>query len=146
MAAYDSVGIERVQAFLDEATAAVAVEDHATWYQVDVATFLEGTPIQHHEIDPCTGDALLFLRDSLLFCCPSAGILHHFPRHLIHCFIHDHRIEPHPSDPDLLLRCELFSVTPEQEQLCWVRECLEEHQIPATQRAVATWMRWLNGA
>ena len=59
-------------------------------------------------------------------------------------------IQPHETEKNLeeklLFRGELFSVTPEAEQLCWVRDCTSDHEIPDTQSIISGWMKWLNQA
>ena len=105
--------------------------------------FLDDCQIQGHEVDESTGDSLVFLKSSLLFCSPELGVMRHYPRSLVHCFIEDKRPEKN-SENELLFRGELFSVTPEAEQLCWVRDCTNDHEIPTTQSIISGWMKWLN--
>jgi hypothetical protein len=45
---------------------------------------------------------------------------------------------------NLIFRGELFSVTPHDEQLCWILECRKEAEVPPAQKTVAGWMSWLN--
>ena len=58
----------------------------------------------------------------------------------------NHMGKKDPEDEDLLFRGELFSVTPESEQLCWVRDCTYDYEIPSTQSIISSWMKWLNQA
>jgi hypothetical protein len=144
MSPAETFSMAAVQAFLDEVTALKINTTHYDWYQVDVAAVLDGCHVEGHEVDPVSGDALLFLKSSLMFCSPETGAMRHYPRSLVHCFVDDRRKRPDVDDPELLYRGELFSVTPESEQLCWVRDCVTDHEIPIVQSAVSTWMRWLN--
>jgi hypothetical protein len=141
-----TVSHEEVQAFIDEILALNLSRKHREWYQVDVSAVLDGCQIQGHEVDSASGDSLIFLKSSLLFCSPESGLMRHYPRSLIHCFIEDKRLKSDPEDEDLLFRGELFSVTPESEQLCWVRDCTLDHEIPSTQSIISSWMKWLNQA
>ena len=110
---------------------------------MDVSAVLDDCQIQGHEVDESTGDSLVFLKSSLLLCSPELGVMRHYPRSLVHCFIEDKRPEKN-SENELLFRGELFSVTPEAEQLCWVRDCTNDHEIPTTQSIISGWMKWLN--
>ena len=76
---------------------------------------------------------------------PELGVMRHYPRSLVHCFVEDKRPEQN-KDEELLFRGELFSITPESEQLCWVRDCTSDHEIPETQSKISGWMKWLNQA
>jgi len=107
---------------------------------------LDGCDIQGHEVDQASGDSLIFLKSSLLFCSPELGVMRHYPRSLVHCFVEDKRTKKDEDDEELLFRGELFSVTPESEQLCWVRDCTLDYEIPSTQSIIASWMKWLNQA
>tara|TARA_B100000767_G_scaffold250403_1_gene252633 strand:- start:469 stop:912 length:444 start_codon:yes stop_codon:yes gene_type:complete len=140
----ETVSHEEVQAFIDEVLALNLSKKHSEWYQVDVAAVLDGCQIQGHEVDSASGDSLIFLKSSLLFCSPELGLMRHYPRSLVHCFIEDKRSNRDPEDEELLFRGELFSVTPESEQLCWVRDCTDNNEIPSTQSKISSWMKWLN--
>ena len=140
-----TVSHEEVQAFLDEVLALNIPKKYTDWYQVDVSAVLDDCQIQGHEVDESTGDSLVFLKSSLLFCSPELGVMRHYPRSLVHCFVEDKRPEKN-SENELLFRGELFSVTPEAEQLCWVRDCTSDHEIPTTQSIISGWMKWLNQA
>ena len=143
MQAGEAVAAERVQAFLDDVSRMQLKPDHMTWYQVDVANIIQKTQIHHHEISEDTGESLLFLENSLVWCSPNTGQVHHHPRHLIHCFVDDYRLaERKEGDP--LFRGELFSITPQNEQLCWLLESDEQQDLPIIQSKVSTWMAWLN--
>ena len=115
------------------------------WFHIDVAAMFSSTTIHAHEIDTDNGKSLLFLNDSLVLLCPQQHILHHFPKHLIHCFVEDRRHHVLLHD-EAVFRAELFSISPLEEQLCWVINSAEEHQIPALQAKIAKWMAWLNRA
>jgi hypothetical protein len=144
MSPQESASMAAVQAFLDDVVNLEMCNTFHDWYQLDVAAMLDGCKIEGHEVDEISGESLIFLNSSLVFCSPLLGIIRHYPRSLIHCFIEDRRKQIDPKDPELLFKGELFSVTPEQEQLCWTRDCIEAHQIPEVQSAIANWMRWLN--
>lgn len=144
MSASESVCMEAVQAFLDEVVELELSKPHNEWYQVDVAAVLDGCSIFGHEVDPSSGDSLIFLNNSLIFCSPELGVIRHYSRNLIHCFVEDLRVNSRQDDPALVFRGELFSITPEGEQLCWVRDCVDEHEIPKCQSIISSWMRWLN--
>ena len=131
-----------VQAYLDEVTSLGLSDKYNDWYQVDVSAMLKDCKILSHEVDALTGDSLVFLKSSLLFCSPELGVMRHYPRSLVHCFVEDKRTKK--GDDNLLFRGELFSVTPESEQLCWVRDCTQNHEIPSTQSLISGWMKWLN--
>ena len=133
----------KVQEFLDEVTSLGLSDRFNDWYQVDVSAMLKDCKILNHEVDPISGDALVFLKSSLLFCSPELGVMRHYPRSLVHCFVEDKRSN-NDADEELLFRGELFSVTPESEQLCWVRDCTNDHEIPSTQSFISGWMKWLN--
>ena len=113
------------------------------WYLIDVSTIMGGAKLLSHEVDHFDR-ALLFFEESLVHCIPETGSIRHFPRNLVHCFIDDYRMQENPEDPDILMRAELFSITPHGEQLSWVRECVNHFEIPTTQKSVARWMSWLN--
>ena len=141
-----TVSHEEVQAFLDEVLGLDIPKRYSDWYQVDVSAVLNNCQIQGHEVDRASGDSLVFLRSSLLFCSPELGVMRHYPRSLVHCFVEDKRTKFDSDDEELLFRGELFSITPESEQLCWVRDCTSDHEIPETQSKISGWMKWLNQA
>ena len=69
-----TVSHEEVQAFLDEVSSLDDLSDKGKdWYQVDVSAVLEDCDIQGHEVDIISGDSLVFLKSSLLFCSPELG-------------------------------------------------------------------------
>ena len=105
---------------------------------------LDGCKIENHELDESSGDSLIFLKSSLLFCSPELGVMRHYPKNLVHCFVEDKRGSLDSINGKLLFRGELFSVTPDTEQLCWVRDCQNDYEIPETQTIIASWMKWLN--
>ena len=86
-----TVSHAEVQAFFDEVLSLKLSDKHNEWYQVDVAAVLDGCDIQGHEVDQASGDSLIFLKSSLLFCSPELGVMRHYPRSLIHCFVEDKR-------------------------------------------------------
>ena len=134
---------ERIQAFLDDVSDLDLEPQQLTWYQVDVANIVNQTEIQYHEVSEESGECLLFLEKSLVWCSPRTGQIHHHPRHLIHCFVDDYRLgERKEGDP--LIRGELFSITPQNEQLCWLLESDKQEDLPYIQSKVSRWMAWLN--
>ena len=132
------------QAFLDSVSELPLSDKERNWYYVDVKTVLGETPIINHEVNHDNGDALVFLKSSLMYCNPSEGRFQHFPRNLVDCFVDDFRMRKKEHSINLIFRGELFSVTPHDEQLCWKLECKKEGEVPPAQRAVAEWMSWLN--
>jgi|TARA_B100000809_G_scaffold90779_1_gene89303 hypothetical protein len=133
----------KVQQYLDDVSRLDISPDQTQWYNVDVASILSGTRILGHEVDESSGSSLLFLERSVMLCCPESGRMHHFPKHLLHCFVDDNRSKCDAPD-GVLLRAELFSITPEGEQLTWERCCRSEMEVPEVQGAVARWLSWLN--
>ena len=134
-----------LQQFLDDLTQCNLPPRQHQWFHIDVAAMFSSTPIHAHEVDQDNGKSLLFLNDSLVLLCPQQHILHHFPRQLIHCFVEDRRHHVlHDDEP--VFRAELFSISPLEEQLCWVINSAEEHQVPVLQAKIAKWMAWLNRA
>jgi hypothetical protein len=129
--------------FLDALNACDLLPRQQEWFNVDVAAMFASTPIHFHELDRDTGKSLLFLKDSLTLLCPQEHVLHHFPRHLIHCFVDDRRHHV-LMDDDPVFRAELFSISPLEEQLCWVAQSANEPDVPALQSKIATWLAWLN--
>ena len=59
---------EKVQEFLDEVSSLNLPKKYSDWYQVDVSTMLSNCQVVNHEIDTVSGDSLVFLKSSLLFC------------------------------------------------------------------------------
>ena len=135
---------ERMQIFFDEISQLDISPSQQQWFQIDVSAMLEGNTILDHEVNTDTGEALLFLPRSLVMLCPTQTTIHQYPRDLIHCFVEDYRSKSNPDEPNLIFKAELFSISPADEQLCWVRECTHLHHIPSVQANVAKWMRWLN--
>ena len=64
----ETVSHAEVQAFLDEVLALDIPKKFLDWYQVDVSAVLNDCQIQGHEVDETSGDSLVFLKSSLLFC------------------------------------------------------------------------------
>ena len=133
----------KVQQYLDDVSRLSISPDQTQWYNVDVASVLSGTKIVDHEVDESSGSSLLFLERSVMLCCPESGSMHHYPKHLLHCFVDDNRTKCDAPD-GILLRAELFSITPSGEQLAWEKSCRSEIEVPAVQGAVARWLSWLN--
>ena len=96
-----------------------------------------------HDIDEATGASLLFLEKSVMMCCPNSGRMHHYPKHLLHCFVDDKRNMPMGAD-GVIFKAELFSISPSEEQLCWEEICRSEMEIPLIQNKVSRWLSWLN--
>tara|TARA_Y100001938_G_C7868049_1_gene318911 strand:- start:138 stop:584 length:447 start_codon:yes stop_codon:yes gene_type:complete len=137
-----SEGETIVQNFLDRISTLELSQRQKDWYLIDVLAIIDGYTVEHFEVDEL-GDSLIFLKSSLLFCSPELGVIRHYPKSLIHCFVEDRRVKI-DEKTTLLFRGELFSVTPESEQLSWLRDALEAHQIPEVQWAIGKWMKWLN--
>ena len=133
----------RIQEYLDDVSEMNISHSHSQWYNVDVASLLNGSRIVGHELDAQTGSSLIFLRNSAILCCPETGRIHHYPKHLIHCFVDDNRRNSPDSD-GILMRAELFSISPNQEQLCWECCCRSELEVPEIQSKVSVWLSWLN--
>ncbi|MAL51700.1 MAG: hypothetical protein CL991_03440 [Euryarchaeota archaeon] len=137
-------GVARLQTFLDDVANLELPDAQHQWYQVEVAAMLDGSEILMHEVQPLTGAALLFMNNGVVLAEPCCRGLRQYPRHLLHLFVEDFRGTPSIDADGLLYRVELFSISPADEQLCWLHECREEHDIPAAQTSTARWMRWLN--
>ena len=138
-----SEGEAIVQNFLDRISTLELRQRQKDWYLIDVLAIIDGYALEHFEVDEVSGDSLIFLKSSLLYCSPELGVIRHYPRSLIHCFVEDRRVKIN-EEGAFLFRGELFSITPESEQLCWVRDALEAHEIPEVQWAIGKWMKWLN--
>ncbi|DAC42332.1 MAG TPA: hypothetical protein HA315_05550, partial [Candidatus Thalassarchaeaceae archaeon] len=93
MAREEAVHLLRRQEYLDEVSSLDLPSSYATWYNVDVATLLNRTRIVGHEVDTDTGQSLVFFDRSLMLCCPASGKMHHYPKHLLHCFVDDNRCD-----------------------------------------------------
>lgn len=132
-----------LQAFLDHLSQCDLPVSQQDWFQIDIAAMFGDTPIHFHELNPMTGESLLFLNESLVFLCPQQSIIHHFPRSLIHCFVEDRRRHILIVD-EPVFKAELFSISPLEEQLCWVVQGMSEVEVPQIQANVARWMAWLN--
>ncbi|MFQ3344408.1 MAG: hypothetical protein ACKVI6_05570 [Candidatus Poseidoniales archaeon] len=133
----------RVQEYLDDISQLDICREYSQWYNVDVSSLLSNTNILGHEIDYDSGTSLIFLDRSVMLCCPQSGKIHHYPKHLLHCFIDDKRGKCHDSD-GTIFRAELFSISPTNEQLCWEKCCVSEIDVPQIQYKVAKWIGWLN--
>ena len=77
----------QVQEFLDGISDLDFNTKTRDWYTVDVSTMIQDIDIIDHEIDDVTGCSLLFLRNSVIHCCPDSQRIKHYPKHLIHCFV-----------------------------------------------------------
>ncbi len=130
--------------FLDKLCDHSFPPDVQKWYNVDVRSILGDVLIESHDVDPDTGSSLLFCPKSAIYCDPSTTVVHHFPRHLIHCFVDDLRHSPDPSDPNSIFRIEMFSVSPRNEQLSWHRCTERVEDIPGLQAQASRWLDWLN--
>ena len=133
----------RIQEYLDEVCNLDIPSSQSQWYNIDVASLLSGSTIEGHELDPMTGSSLIFLSRSAILCCPQSGRIHHYPKQLIHCFVDDNRSELKEAD-GVLIRAELFSISPTDEQLCWECCCRSELEVPEIQSKVSRWLSWLN--
>ena len=132
-----------LQAFLDHLSQCDLSVSQQDWFQIDIAAMFGDTPIHFHELNPLTGESLLFLNESLVLMCPQQSIIHHFPRQLIHCFVEDRRRHI-LMDDEPVFKAELFSISPLEEQLCWMVQGQSELEVPQIQAHVARWMAWLN--
>ena len=119
----------KIQEYLDDVSGMNIPQTYSQWYNVDVASLLSGSKIVGHEVDSESGSSLIFLKNSAMLCCPETGRIHHYPKHLIHCFVDDNRSKPASTD-GVLLRAELFSISPKDEQLCWEYCCRSELEVP----------------
>ena len=81
----------KVQQYLDDVSRLNIPAEQTQWYNVDVASLISNTNILGHEVDENTGSSLIFLDRSVMFCCPKSGKIHHYPKHLLHCFVDDKR-------------------------------------------------------
>ena len=143
MANEEAVHLLRKQEYLDEVSSLGLSPSYSTWYNVDVATLLNRTRIVGHEVDSETGQSLVFFDRSVMLCCPASGKMHHYPKHLLHCFVDDNRCDCSEHD-GVLFRAELFSIYPKGEQLCWEACCRSEMEVPEVQTKVSRWLSWLN--
>ncbi len=133
----------RIQEYLDDVSDLDIPHSFSQWYQIDVASLLNGSRIKGHEIDPVTGSSLIFLDRSAMLCSPEGGRIQHYPKQLLHCFVDDNRSKP-TDVGGILMRAELFSISPNEEQLCWECCCMSELEVPEIQSKVSRWLRWLN--
>jgi hypothetical protein len=134
---------EHLQAFLDSVSKLTLEHKFHEWYNVEVAAAIDGCKIQGHEVNLESGSSLIFLRKSVVLCVPKKGHIAHYPRHLIHCFIDDFRHNGQHDD-GLVMRAELFSISPSDEQLGWEIQCRSEREVPEVQSSVSRWLQWLN--
>jgi len=143
MSQEEAISHLRIQEYLDDVSGLDIPHSYSQWYNVDVASLLNGSRIMGHELDPDSGASLIFLQRSAMLCCPESGRIHHYPKHLLHCFVDDNRAKCQEAD-GVLLRAELFSISPIEEQLCWECCCRSELEVPEAQSRVARWLSWLN--
>ncbi len=134
---------EHLQAFLDTVSTLSLEHKFHEWYNVEVAAAIDGCKIQGHEVNSDSGSSLLFLSKSVVLCVPQKGHIAHYPRHLIHCFVDDFRHNGENED-GLVMRAELFSISPSEEQLGWEIKCRSEREVPDVQSSVSRWLKWLN--
>tara|TARA_B110000014_G_C19973395_1_gene503966 strand:+ start:232 stop:693 length:462 start_codon:yes stop_codon:yes gene_type:complete len=134
---------EHFQAFLDSVSSLSLEHKFQEWYNVEVAAAIDGCKLRGHEINSETGESLLFLNRSAVLCVPQKGHIAHYPRHLIHCFVDDFRHNG-KDENGLVMRAELFSISPAEEQLGWEIVCRSEQEVPSVQTNVSRWLRWLN--
>ena len=111
MSQEEAVSQLRIQEYLDDVSELDIPRSYSQWYNVDVASLLNGTRIVGHELDADSGASLIFLKRSAMLCCPESGRIHHFPKHLLHCFVDDNRSKCKDAD-GILMRAELFSISP----------------------------------
>ena len=133
----------RIQEYLDDVSGLDIPYSESQWHHIDVASLLDGNKIEGHELDSTTGSSLIFLPKSAMLCCPKSGRIHHYPKHLLHCFVDDNRSKPNDVD-GVLIRAELFSISPNEEQLSWECSCRSEMEVPEMQSKVSRWLSWLN--
>ncbi len=133
---------EHLQNFLDTISSLQLTKRQNEWYQIDVSTLLSQSQIQWFETKP-SGESIVFLKNSLVLCCPKQAIIRHFPKQLIHCFIEDSRaiLDEKTSS---LFQIELFSISPIEEQLHWTIQTSNHTDIPELQSKAAQWLHWLN--
>ena len=133
----------RIQEYYDDLSKLDIPMAHSQWYNIDVASLLNGTSIIGYEVDSDSGASLLLLEKSAILCCPNTGRIHHYPKNLIHCFVDDSRSDLKNCD-GIILKAELFSISPNEEQLSWECCCRSELDVPEIQRKVSSWLSWLN--
>jgi len=138
-----SYSSEPLQAFLDSVSSLSLDHKYHEWYNVEVAAAIDGCKIQGHDVNPDSGKSLLFLKRSVVLCVPEQGHIAHYPRHLIHCFVDDFRHNG-KNEEGIVMRAELFSISPSEEQLAWEIKCLSEREVPEVQSNVSRWLQWLN--
>ena len=90
----------RVQEYLDEVSNLNLPISKSQWYNIDVASLLADCKVVGHDIDESTGASLIFLEKSVLLCCCNSGKMHHYPKHLLHCFVDDKRDSHDSPDGD----------------------------------------------
>ncbi len=134
----------RVQEFLDDVCNLDTCESHISWYNVDVATILGGCRILGHSTNPDDGSAVIFLEESVVVCNPIGGRIHHYPKGMVHCFVDDKRNDQSRLEDEAIFSTELFSISPRDEELCYILSCNDENEIPNLQSEVAKWLGWLN--
>ena len=96
----------KVQQYLDDVSRLNIPAEQTQWYNVDVANMLADTRIKGHEVDETSGSSLLFLERSVMLC-PESGRMHHFPKHLLHCFVDDNRSKCDAAD-GVLMRARII--------------------------------------
>ena len=76
MSQEETVSQLRIQEYLDDVSGLDIPHSHSQWYNIDVASLLNGSSIEGHELDPSTGSSLIFLSRSVMLCCPESGRIH----------------------------------------------------------------------
>ena len=117
MSQEETVSQLRIQEYLDEVSQLDMPHSESQWHQIDVASLLDGTKIEGHELDPTTGSSLIFLPRSAILCCPKSGRIHHYPKHLLHCFVDDNRSKSNEAD-GVLQRLKLRANKTWQKEPC----------------------------
>lgn len=133
--------LAQLQSYLDEFAQLQIDRRINDWVQTDVANLVDDIGIVRYEIDEVSHESLLFLEKSIIHIRPDNKQISHYPKNLLHCFIEDKRDNP---EKDHVFRVELFSITPAEEQLCWIRQSKEINEISELQITAASWLKWLN--
>jgi len=134
----------RAQEFLDEVSHLKVCDEHQTWFQVDVASMLQGCVIRGHCVDKSEGRAVIFLNGSVISCDPILGKIQHYPRGIVHLFVDDNRCGASTEPDTPLFAVELFSISPREEELSFILSTDVEAEVPQLQETVARWLGWLN--
>ena len=68
MSQEEAVSQLRIQEYLDDVSELDIPHSESQWHHIDVASLLDGTKIEGHELDPTTGSSLIFLTRSAMLC------------------------------------------------------------------------------